>query len=100
MNIVYFMKLKIIKMKVEDFEMKMYENKKFVSLVDESRKLKVEVDVEVFDKVFEKNIDSLMFEVEMIIDGLFDDVVKVVKFVSNDESYDVYLNGVKYEFDF
>ena len=87
-------------MKVEDFEMKMYENKKFVSLVDESRKLKVEVDVEVFEKVFEKNIDSLMFEVEMIIDGLFDDVVKVVKFVSNDESYDVYLNGVKYEFDF
>ena len=80
--------------------MKMYENKKFVSLVDESRKLKVEVDVEVFEKVFEKNIDSLMFEVEMIIDGLFDDVVKVVKFVSNDESYDVYLNGVKYEFDF
>ena len=87
-------------MKVEDFEMKMYENKKFVSLVDESRKLKVEVDVEVFDKVFEKNIDSLMFEVEMIIDGLFNDVVKVVKFVSNDENYDVYLNGVKYEFDF
>ena len=87
-------------MKVEDFEMKMYENKKFVSLVDESRKLKVEVDVEVFDKVFEKNIDSLMFEVEMIIDGLFDDVVKVVKFVSNDENYDVYLNGVKYEFDY
>ena len=80
--------------------MKMYENEKVVSLVDESRKLKVEVDVEVFDKVFEKNIDSLMFEVEMIIDGLFDDVVKVVKFVSNDESYDVYLNGVKYEFDF
>ena len=80
--------------------MKMYENKKFVSLVDESRKLKVEVDVEVFDKVFEKNIDSLMFEVEMIIDRLFDDVVKVVKFVSNDENYDVYLNGVKYEFDF
>ena len=80
--------------------MKMYENKKFVSLVDESRKLKVEVDVEVFDKVFEKNIDSLMFEVEMIIDGLFDDVVKVVKFVNNDENYDVYLNGVKYEFDF
>lgn len=80
--------------------MKMYENKKVVSLVDESRKLKVEVDVEVFEKVFEKNIDSLMFEVEMIIDGLFDDVVKVVKFVSNDESYDVYLNGVKYEFDF
>lgn len=87
-------------MKVEDFEMKMYENKKFVSLVDESRKLKVEVDIEVFDKVFEKNIDSLMFEVEMIIDGLFDDVVKVVKFVSNDENYDVYLNGVKYEFDY
>lgn len=87
-------------MKVEDFEMKMYENEKVVSLVDESRKLKVEVDVEVFEKVFEKNIDSLMFEVEMIIDGLFDDVVKVVKFVSNDESYDVYLNGVKYEFDF
>ena len=87
-------------MKVEDFEMKMYENKKFVSLVDESRKLKVEVDVEVFEKVFEKNIDSLMFEVEMIIDGLFNDVVKVVKFVSNDENYDVYLNGVKYEFDF
>ena len=80
--------------------MKMYENKKVVSLVDESRKLKVEVDVEVFEKVFEKNIDSLMFEVEMIIDGLFDDVVKVVKFVSNDENYDVYLNGVKYEFDF
>ena len=87
-------------MKVEDFEMKMYENEKVVSLIDESRKLKVEVDVEVFDKVFEKNIDSLMFEVEMIIDGLFDDVVKVVKFVSNDENYDVYLNGVKYEFDF
>lgn len=80
--------------------MKMYENKKVVSLVDESRKLKVEVDVEVFDKVFEKNIDSLMFEVEMIIDGLFNDVVKVVKFVSNDENYDVYLNGVKYEFDY
>ena len=80
--------------------MKMYENKKFVSLVDESRKLKVEVDVEVFEKVFEKNIDSLMFEVEMIIDGLFNDVVKVVKFVSNDENYDVYLNGVKYEFDY
>ena len=80
--------------------MKMYENKKVVSLVDESRKLKVEVDVEVFEKVFEKNIDSLMFEVEMIIDGLFDDVVKVVKFVSNDENYDVYLNGVKYEFDY
>ena len=80
--------------------MKMYENEKVVSLVDESRKLKVEIDVEVFDKVFEKNIDSLMFEVEMIIDGLFDDVVKVVKFVSNDENYDVYLNGVKYEFDF
>ena len=80
--------------------MKMYENKKVVSLIDESRKLKVEVDVEVFDKVFEKNIDSLMFEVEMIIDGLFDDVVKVVKFVSNDENYDVYLNGVKYEFDY
>lgn len=87
-------------MKVEDFEMKMYENENVVSLVDESRKLKVEVDVEVFEKVFEKNIDSLMFEVEMIIDGLFDDVVKVVKFVSNDENYDVYLNGVKYEFDF
>ena len=80
--------------------MKMYENKKVVSLVDESRKLKVEVDVEVFEKVFEKNIDSLMFEVEMIIDGLFNDVVKVVKFVSNDENYDVNMNGVKYEFDF
>ena len=87
-------------MKVEDFKMKMYENEKVVSLVDETRKLKVEVDVEVFEKVFEKNIDSLMFEVDMIIDGLFDDVVKVVKFVSNDENYDVYLNGVKYEFDF
>lgn len=91
-------------MKVEETKMKMYgiknEIKNVVGFVDESRKLQVEVDVEVFENVFEKNIDSLMMEVEMIIDGLFNDVVKFVKFVSNDENYDVYLNDEKYEFDY
>lgn len=84
--------------------MKMYgiknDVKNVVGFVDESRKLQVEVDVEVFENVFEKNIDSLMMEVEMIIDGLFNGVVKFVKFVSNDENYDVYLNNEKYEFDY
>ena len=83
--------------------MKMYgvknEMKNVVGFVDESRKLKVELDVEVFNDVFEKNFDSVMLEVEMVIENLFD-VVKVVEFKKNDESYDVYLNGTKYEFDY
>lgn len=83
--------------------MKMYgvknEMKNVVGFVDESRKLRVELDVEVFNDVFEKNFDSVMLEVEMVIENLFD-VVKVVEFKKNDENYDVYLNGTKYEFDY
>ena len=83
--------------------MKMYgvknEMKNVVGFVDESRKLKVELDVEVFNDVFEKDFDSVMLEVEMVIENLFD-VVKVVEFKKNDENYDVYLNGTKYEFDY
>lgn len=83
--------------------MKMYgvknEVKNVVGFVDESRKLKVELDVEVFNDVFERDFDSVMLEVEMVIENLFD-VVKVVEFKKNDENYDVYLNGTKYEFDY
>lgn len=83
--------------------MKMYgvknEMKNVVGFVDESRKLKVELDVEVFNDVFERDFDSVMLEVEMVIENLFD-VVKVVEFKKNDENYDVYLNGTKYEFDY
>lgn len=83
--------------------MKMYgvknEMKNVVGFVDESRKLKVELDVEVFNNVFGRDFDSVMMEVEMVIENLFD-VVKVVEFKKNDENYDVYLNGTKYEFDY
>lgn len=83
--------------------MKMYgvknEMRNVVGFVDESRKLRVELDVEVFNDVFERDFDSVMLEVEMVIENLFD-VVKVVEFKKNDENYDVYLNGTKYEFDY
>lgn len=83
--------------------MKMYgvknEMKNVIGFVDESRKLKVELDVEVFNDVFERDFDNVMLEVEMVIENLFD-VVKVVEFKKNDENYDVYLNGTKYEFDY
>lgn len=65
--------------------------------VDE-RKLKIEVDDEVYKKIFDEDFDAVMLEVEMIVEGL-EDVEKNVKFVKNDENYDVYLNDVKYEFD-
>ena len=77
-------------MKVEETKMKMY--------VDE-RKLKIEVDDEIYKKIFNEDCDAVMLEVEMIVEGL-EDVEKNVKFVKNDENYDVYLNNVKYEFDY
>ena len=90
-------------MKVEEFKMKMYgvknEVKNVVGFVDESRKLKIELDNEVFNDVFERDFDSVMLEVEMLIENLCD-VIKVVEFKKNDENYDVYLNGTKYEFDY
>ena len=79
----------------------MKDAKIYVVKREEERKLKVEVDVEVFDKIFYNNVDALMFEVEMIIENLGDDIVKNVRFEKNDDdNYDVYLNDVKYEFDF
>ena len=72
----------------------------YVVMKEEERNLKVEVDVEVYDKVFDNDEDALMMEVEMIIDGLGKNVVKNVRFEKNDENYDVYLNDVKYEFDY
>lgn len=93
------MKVEDLKMKMRMFGVKNFE-KNIVGFFDESRKLKVVVDLKVFDDVFEENINSLMMEVEMIVDGLSNDVLKFVKFVGNDENYDVYLNGVKYEFDY
>lgn len=72
----------------------------YVVMREEERKLKVEVDVEVFDKIFDNDEDALMLEVEMIIENLGNDVVKNVRFEKNDENYDVYLNDEKYEFDY
>ena len=72
----------------------------YVVMREEERKLKVEVDVEVFDKIFDNDEDALMLEVETIIENLGDDVVKNVRFEKNNENYDVYLNDVKYEFDY
>lgn len=72
----------------------------YVVMKEEERNLKVEVDVEVYDKVFDNDEDALMLEVEMIIEDLENDVVKNVRFEKNDENYDVYLNDVKYEFDY
>ena len=72
----------------------------YVVMKEEERNLKVEVDVEVYDEVFNNDEDALMMEVEMIIDGLGKNVVKNVRFEKNDENYDVYLNDVKYEFDY
>ena len=72
----------------------------YVVMREEERKLKVEVDVEVFDKIFDNDEDALMLEVEMIIENLDNDVVKNVRFEKNDENYDVYLNDEKYEFDY
>ena len=68
----------------------------YVVMKEEERNLKVEVDVEVYDEVFNNDEDALMMEVEMIIDGLGKNVVKNVRFEKNDENYDVYLNDVKY----
>lgn len=72
----------------------------YVVMKEEERNLKVEVDVEVYDKVFDNDEDALMMEVKMIIDGLGKNVVKNVRFEKNDENYDAYLNDVKYEFDY
>lgn len=85
--------------------MKMYyvknEKKRIIGLVEENGKLSVRVDFDVFEKTFEKSFDALMLEVEMIIDGLDNEVEKFVEFRSNDENgYVVYLNKVKYEFDY
>ena len=84
--------------------MKMYyvknEEKRLIGLVEENGKLSVSVDFEVFENVFEKSFDALMLEVEMIIDGLDNEVEKFVEFRKNDENYDVYLNDEKYEFDY
>ena len=75
----------------------------YVVMKEEERNLKVEVDVEVYDKVFDNDEDALMMEVEMIIDGLNDYVVKNIRFEKDDSDYNnyiVYLNDVRYEFDF
>lgn len=72
----------------------------YVRMNDEKRKLYIDVDVEVFDKVFNNDEDALMLEVEMIIENLGNDIEKRVRFEKNDENYDVYLNNEKYEFDF
>lgn len=72
----------------------------YVRMNDEKRKLSVDVDVEVFDEIFDNDEDALMMEVEMIIENLGDDIEKKVRFEKNDDNYDVYLNDEKYEFDF
>lgn len=70
-------------------------------VINVNEKLIVEVDSKVMFEVFERDFDSLMMEVGMIIENLSDDIMKNVRFEKNDdENYDVYLNGVKYEFDF
>lgn len=85
-------------MKVEETKMKNV--RIYVVVKDEERKLKIEVDVEIFDKVFNNDEDALMMEVEMLIENLNNDIEKNVRFEKNDENYDVYLNNVKYEFDY
>lgn len=85
--------------------MRMYgvknEKKNVIGVIDEKRNLKVEIDVVVFEEVFNKNFDSLNFEVEMIIEGLGDDVKKFVEIRYDEEKmYIAKLNGVKYEFDY
>lgn len=85
--------------------MKMYgvknEKKNVLGIIDEKRNLKVEIDVVVFEEVFDKNFDSLDFEVEMIIEGLGRDVKKFVEIKYDEEKmYIAKLNGVKYEFDY
>ena len=72
----------------------------YVRMNDEKRKLSVDVDVEVFDKIFDNDEDALMMEVEMIIENLGNDIEKKVRFEKSDDNYDVYLNNEKYEFDF
>ena len=72
----------------------------YVRMNDEKRKLSVDVDVEVFDKIFDNEEDALMMEVEMIIEHLDDDIEKKIRFEKSDDNYDVYLNDEKYEFDF
>ena len=69
-------------------------------VINVNEKLIVEVDSEVMFEVFERDFDALMLEVEMVIEHLGDDVMKNVRFEKNDENYDVYLNGTKYEFDY
>ena len=67
----------------------------------EKRNLKIKIDEDLFGELFEDSLSSLMFEVEMIIDGLNNDVEKFIEFVNDDENgYVVYLNKVKYEFDY
>ena len=85
-------------MKVEETKMKV--EKIYVRMNDEKRKLSVDVDVEVFDKIFDNDEDALMMEVEMIIENLGNDIEKKVRFEKSDENYDVYLNDEKYEFDY
>ena len=75
----------------------------YVVMNEEERNLEVRVDVEVYDKVFDNDEDALMMEVEMIIDGLSNYIVKRVRFEKDDTDYNnyiVYLNDVRYEFDF
>ena len=75
----------------------------YVVMNEEERNWEVRVDVEVYDKVFDNDEDALMMEVEMIIDGLSNYIVKRVRFEKDDTDYNnyiVYLNDVRYEFDF
>ena len=83
--------------------MKMYgiknEMKNVVGFVDETKKLNVLVDNEVFNEVFERNIDDLMLEVEMVVENV-GDVDKLVEFRKSENKYDVYVNEKKVEFDY
>ena len=92
-------------MKVEEFKMKMYgiknEMKNVVGFVCESMNLKVEIDKEVFDEVFESCWEMVRNETSMILeDGEFEGKVEM-RFVKSEENeYDVYVNDEKYEFDY
>ena len=67
---------------------------------DVRKDLIVEVNDEVFEKVFDKNYVALMCEVEMIIEYIEFDGLKYIEFKKNDENFEVYVNGERFKFDF
>ena len=88
-----------MKKKVEEIKMKFFENEKVVGF--EGKDLKVEIEKEVFEEVFEGCWEMVRNETSMIReDGEFEGKVEMRFVGSKENEYDVYVNDEKYEFDY